>query len=459
MIPNYISHRNIWFTDSLLDCMINNPNKILKSLFKPYATYTDMSGLYGLSKTYLLDKRRPRWAKKTIALNILEKMKESVCIKINQWRTIYPNLIKEFNAIEGEILDLIQCYEVKFAPKPKPCSWLLNYHPDLKLNYFSEIKTLNQAYWLGYLIADGWITLIRKPHGDYYRVGFCQAQKDNERVYKFVRALGLNIKFIKNVKKECALVSSRKKSKITIITFYSGNVTEKESIANDLINLGMRYNFDAKKNMRKKNPELIDLKNFDFMLAYLLGLYDGDGTLAYNKQDGRISPSIASSNIGFLKQIKHYFSISCQLQKSITIRYDYKRNRDIRGDCYKLCLGQELFKQLMSLKVDSLKRKRIDLDLLRKPKLTAQRKWLAENFTESELDSLLDIFSPTKISALLGIHRETLVAFAKKIYYLDVPNGSYYKQLERYLQLHGNKVSFYSDLVYWTKRLEKIGVY
>lgn len=122
-------------------------------------------------------------------------------------------------------------------------------------------------------------------------------------------------------------------------------------------------------------------------------------------------------------------------------------------------MGHDLFKQMMSLEVDSMKRKRITLDLLKKPKLTGQRKWLAENFSDVEFDSLLDVISPTKISKLLGIHRETVISFAKRIYHLEVPSGSYYNQLATYLQHYGKKVPFYSELMYWTNYLDKIGIY
>lgn len=454
-----ISHWNIWFTDRLLGCMTNCPNESVISLFKPYATFSRMSEFFGLSKTYLQDKRRSRWAKEAIALSLLEKMIDSVKYKINQWKILYPYLVKEFIKIEEDLINLIRRYQNKFNPKQKPFSWLNNHHPNLDLNYFANIKTLQQAYWLGYLIADRWITLMRKPHGDYYKVGFSQAQKDNESVLKFVRALGLNRKYVKNILTECNLVQSRKKSVSTIITFYSGNVNDKNSIANDLIKLGMKYEYDAKKEKRKKIPRLIDLGNHHLMLAYLLGLYDGDGTIAYNKKNGGISPSIASSNKLFLEQIKQHYHINSRLQKSITVNYDYKRNKYIKGECYKLTLGHGLFKQMMSLEIDSMKRKRITSDLLKKPILTGQRKWLAEHFTDIEFDSLLDVISPTKISKLLGIHRETIVSFAKRIYHLEVPSGSYYNQLATYLQHNGKKVPFYSELVYWINYLENIGVY
>lgn len=459
MKPEDISHWNIWFTDRLLDCMTNCPNESIDSLFRPYVTFSRMSEFYGLSKTYLQDKRRSRWAKEAIALSLLGKMIDSVRYKINQWKILYPNLVKEFIKIEEELINLIRRYQNLFNPKQTPFSWLLKYHPNLDLNYFANIETLHQAYWLGYLIADGWITLMRKPHGDYYRVGFSQAQKDNESVFKFVRVLGLNRKYVRNKLTECALVQSRKKSVITIITFYSGNVNDKNSMANDLINLGMKYEYDAKKEKREKVPKLIDLGDHYLMLAYLLGLYDGDGTIAYNKKSGGISPSIASSNRLFLEQIKQHFDISNRLQKSITVNYDYKRNINIRGEGYKLTLGHDLFKQMMLLEVDSMKRKRITLDLLKKPKLTGQRKWLAENFTDIEFDSLLDVISPTKISKLLGIHRETIVSFAKRICHLEVPSGGYYNQLATYLQHYGKKVPFYSELVYWTNYLDQIGMY
>lgn len=454
-----IKHWNRWFTDKLLDCMNNCPDDRIRALFKPYASYSKMSNFFGLSNTYLQDKRRHKWGKKAIALSLLNSMKISTRKKINQWKQMHTNLIGDFIKVEVDIIDIINIYEKSFNPKLSPFSWIKKYHPNLDLNYFSDIKMLDQAYWLGYLIADGWITLVRKPHGNYYEIGFGQSKKDSERVIEFCKALGLNKKYIKDKLIECALVKSKKKSVFTVITFYSGNINDKNSMANNLINLGMNYVFDVNKGIRKKIPKLIDLGERNLMLAFLLGLYDGDGTKAYNQKDGRICPSIASSVRSFLVQIKRYFNIKNVIQKSTIERYDYNRNIFLRDTGYKLNLGQDLFEMMMSVKSNSLKRKRIPFESLNRPKMTAQRKWLAEIFTEEELDSLLDVISPTKTSELLGIHRETLVSFAKEVYSLDVPSGSYYNQLATYEQHYGKEIPYYSELNYWINYLSKVGKY
>jgi hypothetical protein len=454
-----IKHWNIWFTDNLLNYMNNHPDERLRLLFKPYASFSKMSNFFGLSNSYLQDKRKHKWAKIAIALSLLDSMKISIRKIINDWKQIHSDLVDELIKTEEDLIEIINLYEKLFNPKLSPFSWIKRYHPNLDLNYFLNIKSLDQAYWLGYLIADGWITLVRKPHANYYEIGFGQSKRDGDRVIKFSRALGLNMKYIKDKLTECAFVKSKKKSVFTVITFYSGNINDKNSMANNLINLGMNYIFDANKGMRKKVPNFVDLGDKNLMLAYLLGFYDGDGTRAYNQKDGRICPSIASSVRSFLMQIKKYFNIKNTIQKTTLERYDFNRNIFIRGTSFKLNLGHDLFKMMMSINVKSLKRKRIPLESLNRPKMTAQRKWLAEIFTEEELDSLLDVISPTKTSELLGIHRETLVSFAKDVYGLNVPSGSYYNQLATYEQHYGKDIPFFSELNYWTNYLCKVGKY
>ena len=71
----------------------------------------------------------------------------------------------------------------------------------------------------------------------------------------------------------------------------------------------MRYEYSDQKGRRIKNPRLPNLKNRNLMLAFLLGFYDGDDTLGYNKNTGRIQPSLTSSDINFLQQIKSHFGI------------------------------------------------------------------------------------------------------------------------------------------------------
>ena len=92
------------------------------------------------------------------------------------------------------------------------------------------------------------------------------------------------------------------------------------------------------------------LKNRELFLAFLLGYYDGDG----DQSTIRITSGIRI----FLKQIKTMFNIKYALLFYKTECYDSIRDVIVKGSSYSLCLGPNLFNELLYNYEFSLKRKR-----------------------------------------------------------------------------------------------------
>ncbi len=90
----------------------------------------------------------------------------------------------------------------------------------------------------------------------------------------------------------------------------------------------VKYGYDDEKGKRVKIPRLTILKNRQLMLTFLLGIYDGDGSLGLNKYVGgkmTISPNIVSSDKGFLIQLKDYFDLKYELYLHSYEKYDFKK--------------------------------------------------------------------------------------------------------------------------------------
>ncbi len=97
------------------------------------------------------------------------------------------------------------------------------------------------------------------------------------------------------------------------------------------------------------------------MLAFLLGFYDGDGSLEI-VSECRILSRSASSNTEFLESIKNYFGIKYKISPFTLKKYSYSKKKMIKIKCNRLELGELLFKEMLEIYPFSLERKRIPLD-------------------------------------------------------------------------------------------------
>lgn len=432
---------NIWFTNQLRKILKNQSNDKIKLIFKPYFTsFRRMSKFFGLPSHYIPTQRMDEYAKKPIAVNKLNIMRAYMKNRFSILKVQHLDIFKDLNSVENEIINCINSYEHIFNPKLTSHSQIKDFHPNLDLNYFAKINTIEKAYWLGFLFADGWIAIDIKQSGRYFRIGFGQKSGDRERVVAFCKALGLNTEMIRDFD---IYNDEGNVYHYSEIRFSAGNLEWEENMAKHLINLGIFYNI-GENGKRIKIPNLPDLKDEKLMLAFLLGFYDGDGSLRKNvSPEGKIniSPHICSANGEFLEKIRNYYKIKNEVFLTEKEKLDYETGKIKVFKLYGLTLGPQLFYKMMSVMKSSMKRKRASL---KSSYITLQRKWLLKVFPKDEIGKILKILPTYRIAELLGLSHNVIKRFVKNIYDIEIPTC-------RDVSDH--------ELKYWMKYLEKIGKY
>ena len=154
---------------------------------------------------------------------------------------------------------------------------------DLNNSYFEKIDTVEKAYWLGWIFAEGHISNINKTTGEFkVTIGV----EDGILIKRFVKAIGLDPRAVEYGKK---LTKTGKISR-----FFTVKITDSAFISN-LVKIGVPT---GPKSWILRMPSLSD-NPFD--LAFIMGYFDGDG----HRAD---SPSIASSSRKFLEDIRALYS-------------------------------------------------------------------------------------------------------------------------------------------------------
>lgn len=185
-------------------------------------------------------------------------------------------------------------------------------------------------------------------------MGVQLSSKDIGLLRRFCESIGLNPKYIKR-----RLTGSDFSTKLyKTVEIRWGD----QKFAQDLLNLGMIYEQNEDKGRRVKIPKLPILQNRKLMLAFLLGFYDGDGTLGFDKKTGKIRPRIASSDIEFLHQIKQYFRIKYQISTTKMVKYNIRTEMMVNIIGSRLDVDIEIFKEMLCTYKNSLERKRVPID-------------------------------------------------------------------------------------------------
>lgn len=124
---------------------------------------------------------------------------------------------------------------------------------NLKRDYFEKIDSAEKAYWFGFLFTDGSIGSKRN------RISFSLQIKDKEILEKFQEDLGIDSKISLNR------------------TCYTSEFHDTK-MHDDLIKLGLLPNktYACKHIPYESVPE-------EYMKAFILGLFDGDGTLTFSE--------------------------------------------------------------------------------------------------------------------------------------------------------------------------------
>lgn len=190
----------------------------------------------------------------------------------------------------------------------------------MPINQFKNIDTKEKAYWLGFLFADGCVVNYKYTK----KIVLISNRKDeNDVIDKFIGFMKIDNK-----------------------KYYRANGTMEISFRN--VEIGDNLIQHGCIPRKSKVIELPDLDSRELYLAFLLGFFDGDGTQGTTR--------ITCGSRKFLEQIKEMF----QLQFKILDKHSdgYIEGRKIRGNGYSLCLGANLFNEMMSNYSNSLPRKR-----------------------------------------------------------------------------------------------------
>jgi len=450
-----ITHYNLWFTDNIQSYM-KNLNKSIYKLFAPYIPFNNMYQLFGVGKAFFSNIRSKSKSKHVISLSKLEVMRVNLTNKIKEWIIEYQSFSEELLKTQLDLVNFINDYITLLDPKPSPNYQMYRHHPFFKRKYFAEIITKEQAYWLGFLFADGYISLEHKEKGDYYRMGLLLARKDRNVLVKFCEAIGLEPKYIADRES-----SSHFSDKLYLVSHIRWG---DQKFAQDLINIGMEYEFSSEKGRRIKIPKMPDLKRRDLMLAFLIGYYDGDGTLRPSEY-GRVSPEIYSSNRKFLVEIKRYFNLDDKVYSRTIERINPRRGIIVKTPYSKLSLNSQIFEEMMNNYSNSLKRKRVSANYYKdyvfggeKIKIhIEQKKWLKNVIKKGELRKILKVLSLFRISKILGVSKQALLRYAEDSNVENNYHKGHYIKISNSIRRYGKESKYFKSQQYWLLHLENIG--
>lgn len=169
-------------------------------------------------------------------------------------------------------------------------------HPNINLNYFNKVfneeisieERIEAAYWLGFIFADGYITINARNKEESNEFGINLSIHDKSQLIKFCLAIGANPTYIRDI------VSSEKDGKsyfASIFRIYNEEfckIMENHGIVrkkSKIIELPLPF-----QTLKENNDDLKQI-----FLSFLLGYYDGDGIVNRN--------TIISGSKKFLQQI------------------------------------------------------------------------------------------------------------------------------------------------------------
>lgn len=176
---------------------------------------------------------------------------------------------------------------------------------NVNINSFGNIENEKQAYWLGFIMADGYVSASKNN----WRFGIKLAKRDFSHVNKLRRFLESfhPIKEIEsNGKKYCVL-----------------QIASKYLVLN-LIKLGVI----PRKTWNLLFP-LFVAKNL--VRHFIRGYFDGDGWICLNKTG--LTFGIMGRN-NFLVSIQNYLMSSCKLNKTKLLPNKRSKNKDTKSLCY-----------------------------------------------------------------------------------------------------------------------------
>lgn len=248
----------------------------------------------------------------------------SKVLKENGIKTIKPKLVPRSTIIEAakyyseNEISIINCAKKFKIGKNTLYDYLKennlikndkNYQKDITYdkNFFDSIDNEEKAYWLGFIMADGYTKLGKNNNPAQMTIEI--GKKDIEILNAFKKSIKSNHIIRERSRKTC----TGKISEICSITISSQHLTSK------LISYGVIPN---KTYIGFINEEIFS-DNEELIFHYLRGYSDGDGTI--NKRKGNYVFKLVIKSKSILNTISNWIKKYCNIDPKITIWEDAYR--------------------------------------------------------------------------------------------------------------------------------------
>jgi len=248
----------------------------------------------------------------------------SKVLKENGIKTIKPKLVPRSTIIEAakyyseNEISIINCAKKFKIGKNTLYDYLKennlikndkNYQKDITYdkNFFDSIDNEEKAYWLGFIMADGYTKLGKNNNPAQMTIEI--GKKDIEILNAFKKSIKSNHIIRERSRKTC----TGKISEICSITISSQHLTSK------LISYGVIPN---KTYIGFINEEIFS-DNEELIFHYLRGYSDGDGTI--NKRKGNYVFKLVIKSKSILDTISNWIKKYCNIDPKITIWEDAYR--------------------------------------------------------------------------------------------------------------------------------------
>ena len=219
--------------------------------------------------------------------------------------------------------------------------WLRNHLPDktskkriFNDRYFETIDSKDKAYWLGFIYADGWISISKRnsnPKYNRYEFGMELQERDGYMLERLNNILG-GKHIVRKHHNEYVIHSNKN---VTISDSYLLKIYSKNFVL-DLFNNGI--------DIHKSNSKVFPLVDDSLFPDFLRGYIDGDGCL-YKTKNGHLVVHITGANIEILKYIQEKLRLKYNIQTKI-----YSEKIDGCLDKHRLfCYQKESVKRLLDL--------------------------------------------------------------------------------------------------------------
>lgn len=159
-------------------------------------------------------------------------------------------------------------------------------------DFFKRIDTEEKAYWLGFICADGYVSINEKTNSGYVCIELQASDVDHLR--KFNKSIGGNYE-ITFRDRPCLLHGSEKLH--TSCGIRIGSI----DMANDMRNFGVCKD-------KTYTLQLPTIQN-DLMKHFIRGFFDGDGCIYYHKSKGVVKHTrcnFDSVSYDFLEQLREF---------------------------------------------------------------------------------------------------------------------------------------------------------